>query len=668
MKIKEQMLLAMTVLIAVCIVPFALYAAENNQSAQDKYPAKDKISLDLKSVDIVELLRIISLKTGETIVPSKGVTGRITIYLSNVSLDDVLDIVLLTQDLALYKKGNVYYVMTAAEYKKIYGKDYIDQRKVETIKLSYSKPSVIFNALGQLKSDVGKIVVDETSGTIILIDTPDKLEMLKKAVVDMDQPLGTTVFNLNYAKSADAKAQLNAAITQGTGEVIVDERSGKAIVTDLPKKMDKIKKLVREIDEESRQVFVEADVIELTLSDEYQRGIDWQEVFSLATKSGLTFSGYFPMVLANYQQIALNTTTSSNHVVAKFLETYGKTDIISQPRITVVNNEEANLMVGERDAYITQTQSQATSTTVTSESVEFVDVGVKLKIVPRIGSDGYITMKLKPEVSSVKETITTALGSRVPIVQTSQAETVVKVKDGTMIILAGMTKTEDEDTIKGWPVLSKIPFVGALFSNRDKSKTRTEVIIFLTPHIVPSGEGTTSDKITKIIPYEYLPQNLQNRVSRDRALEDAALNLAPPLTPEEKAKLAATPPKPAVIENANDYYQKGLRAQNESNTKDAKEYFIKATQLDNKMAGAYNNLGIIYEQEGKLGRAEEMYKQAVIADSQYAPAYSNLALFNEEKGDYSKALDYWRKRISYGDPNDEWTKEAIQRLKKLENK
>ena len=666
MKIKEQTLLAMTVLIAVCIVPFALYAAENNQSAQDKYPAKDKISLDLKSVDIVELLRIISLKTGETIVPSKGVTGRITIYLSNVSFDDVLDIVLLTQDLALYKKGNVYYVMTAAEYKKIYGKDYIDQRKVETIKLSYSKPSVIFNALGQLKSDVGKIVVDETSGTIILIDTPDKLEMLKKAVVDMDQPLGTTVFNLNYAKSADAKAQLNAAITPGTGEVIVDERSGKAIVTDLPKKMDKIKKLVREIDEESRQVFVEADVIELTLSDEYQRGIDWQEVFSLATKSGLTFSGYFPMVLANYQQIALNTTTSSNHVVAKFLETYGKTDIISQPRITVVNNEEANLMVGERDAYITQTQSQATSTTVTSESVEFVDVGVKLKIIPRIGSDGYITMKLKPEVSSVKETITTALGSRVPIIQTSQAETVVKVKDGTMIILAGMTKTEKIDAIQGWPILSKIPFIGTLFSNRDKSDSRTEVIIFLTPHIVPSGQGVSSDKVTKIIPYEYLPQNLQDKVSRDRALEDAALNLAPPLTPEAKAKIAATPPKPAVIENANDYYQKGLRAQNESNTKDAKEYFIKATQLDNKMAGAYNNLGIIYEQEGKLGRAEEMYKQAVIADSQYAPAYSNLALFNEEKGDYAKALDYWRKRISYGDPNDEWTKEAIQRMKKLE--
>ena len=136
-------------------------------------------------------------------------------------------------------------------------------------------------------------------------------------------------------------------------------------------------------------------------------------------------------------------------------------------------------MVGVREAYITQTQSQATSTTVTSETVEFIDVGVKLKIVPKIGADGFITMKLKPEVSSVKETITTDLGSRIPIVQTAQSETVVKVKDGTMIMIAGMTRIEDTDTVKGWPAISKIPILGVIFGYRSSTKKRTEVIIFL---------------------------------------------------------------------------------------------------------------------------------------------------------------------------------------------
>lgn len=643
------------------ITPFLAGAAEINDAHQDSAPDKDKISLDLKNVDIVELLRIISLKTGKTVVPSKGISGRITLYLSNVVFDDVLDIILLTQDLASYRKGDVYYIMTAAEYKKIYGRDYIDQRKIETVKLSYSKPSVIFNALGQLKSDVGKIVIDETSGTAILIDIPEKLELMKKTITEMDQPLGTAVYNLNYAKAADAKTQLNAAITPGTGEVIIDERSGKAIVSDLPKKMEKIGRLVRELDEESRQIYVEADVIELTLSKEFQRGIDWQEVFKDAVTNGITFTGYFPATLTNYQQILVNTTTSGNHTLLKFLDTYGKTNVISQPRIAIVNNEEANLMVGERDAYITQTQSQATSTTVTSESVEFIDVGVKLKIVPRIGADGFITMKLKPEVSSVKQTLTTALGSLVPIVQTSQSETVVKVKDGTMIVLAGMTKTEEEDTVNGVPLLSTIPFIGALFSNRDKSVTRTEVIIFLTPHIVRGDADLTGKKITQFIPEEYLPANLQKKVERDEAMEEVSLALPPPETPKKEK----TPPNP-LQDNAGDYYQKGLRAQADSNLHDAKQFFLKATQMDNKLAPAYNNLGIIYEKEGNVNRAEEMYLKAVAVNPDYAAAYSNLALLSEAKGKTDKALGYWRKRVLYGDPDDEWTKEALQRVRELE--
>jgi hypothetical protein len=291
--------------------------------------------------------------------------------------------------------------------------------------------------------------------------------------------------------------------------------------------------------------------------------------------------------------------------------------------------------------------------------VEFIDVGVKLKIVPRIGSDGFITMKLKPEVSSVKETLTTALGSLVPIVLTSQSETVVKVKDGTMIMLAGMTKTEDVDTITGWPVLGKIPFIGMLFSNRDKSRTKTEVIIFLTPHIIRGDMDLKGEKITQFVEKEHLPENLKRKVARDEALEEATLNL-PPIPAKEKASLEYTK------ESANDYYQRGLRLQADANIKEAKEAFLKATQLDNKLAPAYNNLGIIYEQEGKRDSAQEMYIKAVSVNPDYAPAYSNLALFNEEKGNISKALDYWRKRVAYGDPDDDWTKEAIQHVKELE--
>ncbi|MDD5465545.1 MAG: tetratricopeptide repeat protein [Candidatus Omnitrophica bacterium] len=711
----------MTVFVLFLISPLGAKtdSAQEDQAIQES--SKDKISLDLKNVDIIELLRIVSLKTGRTIVPSKEVSGRITIYLSQVTFDDVLDIILVTQGLALNKKDNLYYVMSEAEYKKRYGRDYVDQRKIETAKLSYAKPSIIFNALSQLKSDVGKIVVDEASGTIILIDIPEKLELLGKTIKELDQPLTTAIYDLNYAKPADAKAQLSLAITPGTGEVIIDERNGKAILSDLPRKIDKLGMLVREIDEESRQVYIEADIVELTLDDKFQRGIDWQKLYSSAAMDGLAFAGYFPATLtAAYQKISVGTLATDHYqAILNFLNTYGTTNIVSQPRIAVVNNEEANIMVGTREAYITQTQSQATSTTVTSETVEFIDVGVKLKVAPKISADGFITMKLKPEVSSVQQTITTNLGSRIPIVQTSQSETVVKIKDGMMIMIAGMTKLENTDSINGWPGLSKIPLLGILFSSRVKEAKRTEVIIFLTPRLSRGDVGLRGDAITKILPMEYLPEKMQERVARDKVIdkglfnpekmkeelaEKQAIEMAAEETAERNAankkarraektaakeadrakkaaeeitKAADKAAKQTVAaeikktrsskEAAKEYYQKGLHAQADSDNEEAIRNFTKATQLDKKYAAAYNNLGIIYEQQGKLEEAEEMYLKAVSADAHYCPAYSNLALFNENRKDLIKALEYWRKRVLYGDQNNEWTKRALERVKELES-
>ena len=718
--------------------------------AQEDEPVQggvgDKISLDLKNVDILELLRIISLKTGKTIVPGKDVSGRVTVYLSNVAFDNVLDIIVLTQGLALEKKDNVYYVMSEAEYKKNFGRDYVDHRKVETVKLRYAKPSVVFNALSQLKSDAGKIVVDETTGTIILIDFPEKIEQLKTTIGQLDKPLTTSIFDLNYAKAADAKAQLGAAITQGAGEVIIDERNGKAIISDLPGKMQKLGTLVRELDEESRQVYIEADIVELTLDDKFERGIDWQKLYTSGAMDNLAFAGFFPATLtAAFQKISVGTLATNHYqAILNFLSTYGTTNIISQPRIAVVNNEEANIMVGSRDAYITQTQSQATSTTVTSETVEFIDVGVKLKIVPKIGADGFITMKLKPEVSSVQETITTNLGSRIPIVQTSQSETVVKVKDGMMIMIAGMTKIENTDSITGWPLLSKIPLLGIFFGHRAKESKRTEVIIFITPHLTRGDAGLRGEGITQILPMEYLPQRIQHQVFRDKAIdrglytpekmqeelakkqvtenlvkeeaeEEAAeeADIAAQKDTDKVAKIAhkraqraakraaleadkvkkaaaeADRAKKAAVEedrakkaveralafeakkalsgeSAKDYYQNGLRAKADANNSEAIVNFTKAIELDKKYVAAYNSLGIVYEQEGKPAKAEEMYLKAIEIDPHYCPAYANLALFNEARQDLVQALEYWRKRVLYGNPNDQWTQQALQRVKELE--
>lgn len=504
---------------------FEAIVKQDNKKGSVEEDAKDikkKISLDLKGVEIVELLRILSLKTGLTVVPSKHISGRINIYLNDLTFKDALDVVLISQDLACEKKGNILYVMTASEYEKLYGKKYNEKREFKTLNLKYAKPSSVFNALSKIKSNIGKVIVDEATGTLLLIDIPEKLELMSSVIQQLDQPLETEIFELEYADSEEVESHLSSVITSGPGEVFADKRTKKIVVSDLPEKMNKIKKMLQAFDEQSRQVFIEAEILQIVLKKEFQKGINWEQVFSQNWLHNLNFKGTFPVTpsfspsstlsTANIE-LSIGTVAEDNYTaMLQFLETFGDTKILSRPKIAVVNNEEANVMVGTREAYTNVSRSQGQSTTVTSENIEFIDVGVKLNVTPTINKEGFVTMKIKPEVSSAREVITTDLGSRIPIVETSEAETVVKVKSGVMIMIAGLMKEEKRDDIVGIPILSKIPFLGTFFTSKANLKQKTELIVFLRPRIISGEAALAGTEPEKIIPPAVLPTEMRKKI------------------------------------------------------------------------------------------------------------------------------------------------------------
>lgn len=499
--------------------------ASLTKEAQEQLQAgAERISLDLKGIDILEFFRILSKKMGVTIVPSRTVGGRINIFLNNLTLNDALDVILLSQDLTAERQGSIIRIMTSAEYEKLYGKQYNEKRKVKTIKLAFAKPSTVFNALGQLKSDIGKVIADEASGTLILIDIPEKIELMEQTAADLDKVPETEIFDLKYAKAADIKTHLSGAITTGPGEVFVDERSGKIVVSDLPDKMVKIRRMLKAFDEPSYQVFIEAEIVQINLNNEYQRQINWEAI--LTKLHNVDLVGTFP-VSASFTpspaldtdsfKAAVGTLASDNYnTTLKFLHTLGEAKILSSPRITVINNQEAKVLVGTREAYITSTQSQADTTTITSESVEFIDVGVKLSLTPTVNKDGFVTIKIKPEVSRVSDTITTTAGSRVPIVETSETETVVKVKDGVMIMIAGLIKDEKRDTSVGLPILSRIPVIGALFGSKANQDKRTELVIFLTPHLTKGDINTSAKQIQEAVSPDIMTDKMRQIIMEEK--------------------------------------------------------------------------------------------------------------------------------------------------------
>src|SRR3989338_3488405 len=149
----------------------------------------------------------------------------------------------------------------------------------------------------------------------------------------------------------------------------------------------------------------------------------------------------------------------------KLLSTLGETRLLSNPKLAVVNNQEARIHVGRKEAYITTTTTAGQTTTTTAEDVTFVDVGIQLSVTPTINEEGFITMKIKPEVSSVVDVLVTPSGNQIPIIDTSLAETTVMVQDDATIIIGGLRREQETENAKRIPFLGDIPILGNFFRN-----------------------------------------------------------------------------------------------------------------------------------------------------------------------------------------------------------
>jgi len=291
--------------------------------------------------------------------------------------------------------------------------------------------------------------------------------------------------------------------------------------------MRDIEEMIGALDKKTKEVLIDAQIIKIALTDDNALGVEWEGLFQEMVKhgaggfyflgnhplepiirAGKSFIDDIPAALAATEYPAAGTKTTgtesiylgrihgkqSFEAVINYLQTLGDTKILSNPKISVINNQEAIIHVGTRQAYITTTTTTGQATTTTAEEVTFIDVGIKLSVTPVINDDGFVTMKIKPEISSVIDHLVTPSGNEIPIVDTSMAETTVMVKDGTTIVIGGLRKDETVKTEERIPFFSSIPFIGDIFTNKTNNKERTELLVMLTPHIVGGDLLVTGDK------------------------------------------------------------------------------------------------------------------------------------------------------------------------------
>ncbi|MCF3945778.1 type II secretion system secretin GspD [Acidiphilium iwatense] len=266
--------------------------------------------------------------------------------------------------------------------------------------------------------------------------------------------------------------------------ITADNANNSLLIYATPDQYRSLQRAIVELDTQPQQVMIEAVVAEVTLTNELRYGIQYffqsgrvQSINTLGTAGAIAqqFPG-FSAILAPGQniQFALNALSDLTHV-----------NVISAPKLLVLNNQPAELQVGDDVPIVTQSaQSTVTTGAPLVNTIEYRQTGVILHVTPRINAGGLVTLDISQEVSDVSKTTTSTLDS--PTITERKISTVVAVPNGQTVALGGIIQSNTTTDNSGIPILRHIPVLGFLFSNHDTSGTRTELLIMLTPHVVQS--------------------------------------------------------------------------------------------------------------------------------------------------------------------------------------
>jgi MSHA biogenesis protein MshL len=300
--------------------------------------------------------------------------------------------------------------------------------------------------------------------------------------------------------------------TGGGRQVVVTPQAGLVTVRAFPDELRQIRSFLQIAESHlQRQVILEAKIIEVTLSDGYQQGIQWENVLGHAGNTNIDFSTSAGQGLSNAITSAIGGVTSINFTGSDFssiislLDTQGDVDVLSSPRVTASNNQKAVIKVGNDEYFVTDVSSTtvAGTTPVTTPQVELTPFfsGIALDVTPQIDEDGNVILHVHPSVIDVKEQTKEIKISdstlELPLAQSEirESDTVIRAASGDVVVIGGLMKSENIETVSKVPLLGDIPFLGEAFTSRTKSKKKTELIIMLKPTVV--GGDTWKDELKR---------------------------------------------------------------------------------------------------------------------------------------------------------------------------
>jgi type II secretory pathway component GspD/PulD (secretin) len=357
------------------------------------------------------------------------------------------------------------------------------------------------------------LAVEHYDGNYFVVDRDDA------GKYEPDALTRVRAFDLQYVSVEEIQSLLEPYLSE-YGEITVFTDENIFLVQDTPGFLRRIDALVRKIDQAPTQILIEAKILEITLTDEDSYGLDWIKFFS--SDGGVGDFGTQGLSEPTSPGLFFDYAGPDYSAVLSALTSQGRVRTLSTPKLLAVEGQESSVIVGDRRGYSVVT----TINQVTTESIEFLESGVILRVTPSVDTDGRVMMDINPEVSNGVINPLTGIPSQT----TTEVTTRMIVPDGKTIFIGGLIKHQVDESKQGVPVISKVPLVGRLFSNRQQTNTNTETIVLITPTIVGQEPGALDagidEKIRKLEERQSTDlENLDNEM--DYFFRSSSLTFAP---------------------------------------------------------------------------------------------------------------------------------------------
>ncbi|MGL5664639.1 MAG: pilus (MSHA type) biogenesis protein MshL, partial [Shewanella sp.] len=312
--------------------------------------------------------------------------------------------------------------------------------------------------------------------------------------------------------------------TGGGRQVVVTPQAGLVTIRAYPNELRQVRAFLNSAESHlQRQVILEAKILEVTLSDGYQQGIQWDNVLGHVGNTNINFgtsagAGLSDKITASLGGVtSLSIKGSDFNTMISLLDTQGDVDVLSSPRVTASNNQKAVIKVGTDEYFVTDVSSTtvAGTTPVTTPQVELTPFfsGIALDVTPQIDKDGNVLLHVHPSVIDVKEQTkdikVSSESLELPLAQSEirESDTVIRAASGDVVVIGGLMKSENTEVVSQVPLLGDIPLVGELFKNRSKQKKKTELIIMLKPTVVGNDTWKNELERSKTLLDRWYPEN-----------------------------------------------------------------------------------------------------------------------------------------------------------------